>query len=556
MGRVTSRAAHSSCTPGQEPPPGDQVRAAAEASRSVRRGLLHASLALAIWSAVALVTPTFLSAPIWLSSDAGVFYAVFHQLNQGHRLYADVFDHKDPLFYAGYSAAYAVAGLRGPMLWEAILSFVLLLAVLELGALSGLGATSRTLLALVFASVHFLPTVYIPVHTYQQALALFSISLCLAASDRAGLAGAAFAAAVLSKLTLAAYAPGFCLFAALSGATGSAWRDRLVRAALGGTAVVCGAAGGLYLRGELGGYVDALLVNLWYPALNPSDLTSFVNTPDLWGRAVTLFTIPVTSVYLVLVTLSAGLIFLVDLPSSRRTAIGASAWLALLVFGGTVAILHVASWWAHHFQMAGLALVLALLPVLAATSAARASTWRPRLVLWRGVGMPRASLFVPSVALAATLGVPMLLLGLVGPVLASHVTVQRFDLSPPDPCQVLVSVYAWRGGRHPECSLLKQRWPAGTRFATIQGNDPGGLAAWTPPTMILACRVFYQFVWLEPALLDETERCLEDGGVDVVFRSPLTGDYGAVQKPFLEILRSSYRLTHRYGDIEVWTRRT
>lgn len=539
--------------------------AASPRERSARlwRTGVNATVALAIWLAHALVTPTFLSNPIWLTSDAGVFYSVFHQLSQGQRLYVDVFDHKDPLFYAGHTLAYLAVGLRGPMVWEGILSFVLLVGVLELGARCRLGLIARTVLALAFAAVHFLPPVYIPVHTYQQALALVLLALVLAAGGRPGLAGAAFAAAVASKLPVVTLAPAFCVFVALSGSGASAWRGRLLRAALGAAAMAGLVVVALYVRGELGGYVDALRVNLLYPSLNPPDVTSFIETPSLWGRVVTLFTAPLAVAYLGLVAISAGLAIFVRQPEPAGVPIRATAWLALLTFGGTLMTLNVASWYSHHFQLAGVAFTLALLPPLAFRRAARDGALAPV------VRLPRIpSLRLPRVlrpfrargpalgwaALVAGIGVPALMFGLVGPVLAARVSVQRLGWHPLDPCTLLISVFASPNARRPECELLQQQWPAGTRFATLQGNNPGTLAAWTAPSMVLTCRVFYQFVWLDPALLDEAARCLEGGDADVVFRAAPAGANRRASDPFLDVLRSSYRLARRHGAIEVWAR--
>ena len=532
------------------------VVAPARRARYVRPAVSNTIVAVAIWMAVASVTPTFLRAPTWVASDAGVFYSVFNQLGQGRRLYIDVFDHKDPLFYVGHTLAYGALGPRGPMLWEGALSLVLLVAVLQLGARRGLGLLARVLLAVVFAAVHFLPPVYVPVHTYQQALALALVALWLAAGGRTGVAGAVFAAAVWSKLTLATLAPGFLVFVALSGSDRSSWRGRLTRAVGGAVSTTCLVAGLLYARGELRGYADALAVNVLYPSLNPPDITTFVNTPDLWGRVVTLYTAPLATVYLALVVTSAGLALTVREPAPTGIPVRALAWLALLAFGGTLTTLTIASWWAHHFQMAGVALVLALLPLLAVLSAAGEGTRAPT------IGLPRSRWTLAMLgsiprwgALAAGVGVPMVVLGVVAPVFASRVTVQGLGWTPLDPCTMLVSVYASPGTRRPECALLQEWWPAGTRFATLQANNPGTLAAWTPPSMVLACRVFYQFVWLDPRLLDEAADCIANGAVDVVFRASPSGSYRRANDPLLDSLRSSYRLTRRHGDIEVWERR-
>src|SRR4029453_4429418 len=48
------------------------------------------------------------------NSDTGIFLSVAGRLLDGDRLYRDVFDNKDPLFYFSQSLALWAAGWRGP----------------------------------------------------------------------------------------------------------------------------------------------------------------------------------------------------------------------------------------------------------------------------------------------------------------------------------------------------------------------------------------------------------------------------------------------------------
>ena len=55
-----------------------------------------------------------------MAGDQGVFLSVAGRMLDGDRLYADVFDNKDPLFFYTYAGAFWVGGWRGPFLLDAV----------------------------------------------------------------------------------------------------------------------------------------------------------------------------------------------------------------------------------------------------------------------------------------------------------------------------------------------------------------------------------------------------------------------------------------------------
>ena len=195
-------------------------------------------------------------------------------------------------------------------------------------------------------------------------------------------------------------------------------------------------------------------------------------------------------------------------------------------------MLRAASWWSHHFQIFALAFALALVP--------------PLLFLGR---------LARPLALGGTLALVVGVGGLLAsPRLAGTYAPQPLGLRAADPCE-LVARPGRRAPSRRECGLLDEAWPAGTRFATIQQNESGALAAWTPPEARLACRLFYQFPWFRPELLDELADCLEGGEVDVVVKAPLGYDVPRLQRRLDRVLRRDFELVRRHGDVEVWQRR-
>src|SRR4029078_7930907 len=72
-----------------------------------------AALAAAVSIAALRVTPQ-----VW--GDPGVWLSVAARLLDGDRLYADVFDNKDPFFFYSYALSLRVAGVRGPFALEVV----------------------------------------------------------------------------------------------------------------------------------------------------------------------------------------------------------------------------------------------------------------------------------------------------------------------------------------------------------------------------------------------------------------------------------------------------
>src|SRR6188472_2767112 len=77
------------------------------------RVAVAAALAAAVSLAALRVTPQ-----VW--GDPGVWLSVAARLLDGDRLYADVFDNKDPFFFYSYAVALRVAGVRGPFILEVV----------------------------------------------------------------------------------------------------------------------------------------------------------------------------------------------------------------------------------------------------------------------------------------------------------------------------------------------------------------------------------------------------------------------------------------------------
>ena len=195
--------------------------------------------------------------------DPGVWLSVAARLLDGDRLYADVFDNKDPFFFYSYALSLRVAGVRGPFALE-----VVWLAVGTVWLAMALRALRVETLAVVTGAVVYplalTASWYVPGATMVPALAIAPLALWLWARGAASAAGFLVVVAMLFKLNLGLVVAAPLIALLLVGDAGASRRRRAVD-------VTCGAAVALTLcalllgvRGELRPYLDTIAYNVHY----------------------------------------------------------------------------------------------------------------------------------------------------------------------------------------------------------------------------------------------------------------------------------------------------
>lgn len=467
-------------------------------------------------------------------SDAGVFNAVFYQLSQGRRLYRDVFDHKDPLFYYLYTAARIVFGASGPMLWEMLISLstigvlFLILRRIGYGPLLSLGCV------LTYLAFYFSPRIYAPLHTYHQALLFLFLALYLALTGRIALAGGAYAAAVLSKLTVLAFAPSVIVGVAFPLVRYGLrpLRQRFARWSLGAVTVGLGVAIWMLARGELAGYLDAVQVNLRYADIFASAVAPNRPFPQM---RVTLGQPLLWFLLLSAVVLGARLAFialqarrLATVEEAERNEILSSVGLVGAAVGSVLAwmvILLQGAWFGHYF--------MSVAPSIFLCAASLPTTVRAAL--------PRQLLARPIASLGASaIGIVMITGGFapLGSFSARAMKCPEWNRRENDP------TFA---------ACARQFVPNGGRFAVVGSNAGYTAAGATPEDFVLVCRLFYQFPWLGEQLISEFVDCLANRP-DVVFVRPLLYFDAATTERIRKVISQRYQPIGQCGDTAVWRR--
>ncbi|HSC91345.1 MAG TPA: hypothetical protein VLB86_06800 [Gaiellaceae bacterium] len=454
-------------------------------------------------------------------SDAGIFLSVGARLLEGDRLYADVWDNKDPLFYYAYAGALATGDWRAPFLLD-----VLWLTLAGAGAallLRKLGTTTRVAaLGLVSYPLLLTGAYYYAGYSMLPALGLVPFTGWLWLRRQAVLCGVVVAVGALLKANLGLVLVSLPVALGLLGLPAGSRRGPFVRAAgglVGGLAV-----GGALLAalGELRGYLDVLRDNVAYAG----DVLAATDRPTgvyghVWSAAgVTDYTWAVVAFCLV------GLA--VAVPALRRRP-GTEAALGALFLAGaasTAVTLAATAVWDHHAQL--LAVPGFLLVALLATAAER---------------LPRPERTRLGIAFAATVAC-----------LAAFGALSE----PPG----IANGASWRAsGGSALADALEEADPAGhASYAVLGRNNELGHAAFLDGDWRLACPRFHQYPF-SPRLA-EVVSCIDRRRPRFVLVAAPIGPDASQPRAWnrfvgaaTALLRRSYvrvRLTGGHGAAEVW----
>lgn len=487
-------------------------------------------------------TLNVLNTPVYTGSDAGVFNAMFYQMSLGRKLYRDVFDIKDPLFFHGYAFFRQLLGIAGPMTWETILTLLTIGVLFRIAWRAGLSAGMSLFAVMAYLVFYFNPNIYQPIHTYHQSLFLLLLGFALAVEDRPLPAGVSVALALWSKATLAAFLPAIAVAVALpicrrqpAGAL-----PRLFR-----FTAACGVTGSLVavllaMSGEFRGYVDVVKANFGYTAIISAAL-GWHNDP--FGRTREILGLPMLMIFTVAtVTISAGgvlILYRVARSARRDEGTGASSNLGLIgvavgCLAGAGLILFQAAWFNHYFASlapgaffatVALACLLRRLPF---SRLAAVGSWIGTCVLLAGALMTG---FFPTSGLSYRA--------------PSCPFPPDSDVQDPDFVRCLRTItFA----------------PARTRtFAVVGPNANDTPVASMPADFIVGCRLFFQFPWNGQRMLDEFATCVARD-VDVVIAEDLLHferpPHKAMARRIDSAVQRHFNLVGQCGRFRIWERKT
>lgn len=483
-----------------------------------------------------LVAPNAFNTPISISQDGWVFNTVFMQLARGLKLYRDVFDHKDPLYFYPYSIFTRLFGPAGPMICETLLGLLTIAVLLALARRLGAPVLVAGACVLLYLLFYYNAAIYFPLNTYHVGLLLFAASLLFAAQGRGITAGAFFAAAVWSKMTLAPYLPASLALLLLP--VLPQWPviwSRARRWLIGAAGLSAALAVVMAMRGELGGYVEAIRLNFSY-----SDILS--RTLGLSNHPLAATEGSIGMPLVVLLGLGGLATFGFALVELRRQLTAGRADprqpnLDLGLMGATVftgiagaIVLHEGAWFGHYMEcLAPLAFLVPLSLINGVRRYVRPSLGR-----------------VPAV-LAVVLACCLAMWGS-GRISAEALTVHRPHLT---------FLRLHTTATDPNFLACQASFPAlkGQEIVYAEvGTNHYVAACSTTPNMHLGCRLFSQFPWFGTELLDEFQSCLATTP-QVVFVSPLLFESPQFLHNVDTILQTRFTQIGVCGPVQIWERK-
>jgi hypothetical protein len=479
----------------------------------------------AVGSLIACVVLAGLRVEPQVWGDPGVWLSVAARLLEGDRLYADVFDNKDPLFFYSYAAALWIGGVRGPFVlevaWLALGTFGMALALraLRVGAVAALAGALVYPFALTAAW-------YVPGATMVPALALAPIALWLWVRGSPAGAGAVVAVAMLVKLNLGlvVVAPLVALLAL--GADGSS-RRRCALHGVAGAALALAVAGAvLAARGELGPYADTIAYNVYYSnaGIDDGGIATHLEIVRVFFAASGKWQLPAAELAAAVLLIATVVGWRHSGPAFRRVSAASVTTLAAAIVTLAFTAIFVV-----HVQLLAYPAALGTATVVVALG----SVWRP-------LG-----------ALAASACV----------VFAAWSSLKHEDLSQ-------LSLRAWTAEpvSTPGLALesTRARWFGEAHrvtYAVFGRNTEDGHAAFVDETMDLRCRYFRQYPFYRERQLDETIDCVRGERpmlvlVTTSFYDPISDDaWETFVARARALLRSRYALVTEEGMSQVWRRR-
>ena len=483
----------------------------------------------ALFSGFALI---LLRGEPYVAGDQGVFLSVAARVLEGDRLYADVFDNKDPLFFYTYSGALWLGGWRGPFVldavWLALGGLFMGMLARELGAPRSAAIASFLVYPLALTAGWYLVGM-----SMLAGLAVAPLVPWLWLRGRFAAAGGVLAIVILLKLNLAplAAAPLAALLV-LGAPEQPRWRA-LLRGALGLSGALLPAAVFLGIRGELRSYLETITYNIHYSSARTA-------SDGPIGRAVDHLRIVSDFFYLagrwqvpaaILVLAAFGVaVCLAVTRGTRSERLLAGVATAALV--SACAVLALTAYGEEHLQLLA----------YPATLVAGTLIWRADATFGRRAGAAGAAavvLFALLSSLKVEGGMEVSSLWTKAPISPGAIALER----------------------------ARERFDPDARRVTymvLGSNSEGGHAAFVGDEFDLRCRYFHLYFFSLPEQFDETLACAERESplfvlVTLGFFEP-AGDlpeWNAFVSSARQILDERYELVEQeHPGVQVWKLRS
>ena len=411
----------------------------------------------------------------FVAGDQGVFLSVAARLLEGDRLYSEVFDNKDPLFFYTYAGGLWLAGWRGAFmldaLWLALASVGIALLLRELRA-----PRSALIAGFVVYPLALTAGWYLVGMSMLAGLAVAPFIPWLWLRARFEAAGAALAIVILLKLNLTPLAAAPLAALILLGAPEETRRRALLRGMLGLFGALSVAVLFLGIRGELRSYFETIDYNVYYSSARTAADGFLDRTEEHVRIAWDFFYLAgrwqAPLAILVLAAFGAAVI-LAGMRGARSERV--LAGLGIVALLGAAAVVALTAYGEAHLQLLAYPATLVVSALIWRTD----QLWGPRV---GAVAATAVVLFSLWSSLKADGGTEVSSLWSARPISAGAIALERA-----------------RARFHPEARRID--------YMVLGSNSENGHAAFLGPEFDLSCRYFHLYFFSRPEQFDETLAC-------------------------------------------------
>lgn len=450
--------------------------------------------------------------------DYGMFVTVAERLRAGDRLYADVYENKDPFLHYTLALSRSATPLGGwilEVLWIAAASVSVFVISRQLQISFRVSST------VAFVATPFVLTgyAYFPGSSHVPGIALVLTVAAFVLKERLGWAAFISVVLIFFKLVMFPLAAYCLLLGLLLNPVARAW----TRAGVAAIGAVLVSVGLLAARRELYPYLRTLQDNVVYSSSTSTDLSLIPATISRLERVFDWHVLIILTTTVVLLTMA--LIFSPRLKSKLSDRKGAYVFRASVgCLFIAIGVLGLTGLWIHHAQMLLPSALLALL-----------------LFLARGPQQMRNS---SALAIVTPVFLAVPLAGLPHP----YQFIQ--------PLEYTRAVIGDHYRQSIEATVILSSGAPST-FARLGGGDDGGFARGLGDWH-LQCRFFGQTSLTPPRLLDELLECLPTAQVILVAsdfpRRGLSGSWGEFVDEAWLILDSHFQCESREDGIQLCRR--
>ena len=283
------------------------------------------------------------------SEDRAVFVSVAEYLLSGNRLYIDIYDNKDPLFFYAVSMQ-RLLGAAGEYLFELVMVIIAAVSAYDISRIVERTGKKRKILLLIAVPLLVTGHFWLPGYTHLPATAFSLLACSLFLSKKMLFAGGFIGLVAFTKLIMFPLPAAFCLTHEIILWDKENSREHFNRMVLGFTAVSIMMIIILLTRHELLGYLQAQQNNFLYANNAMVDNSNRVNA-FAW-RLRTLF-LGNAEKRLLLLSLIASISFsaYIATQSSMEKKIKAFLIGTLATYIISIIVLVLTGLWPHHLQL-------------------------------------------------------------------------------------------------------------------------------------------------------------------------------------------------------------